>query len=402
MRILWVKAGGLWPLTSGGRIRSFHTIRELSKRHEVSVITTHAPGDDVEELREQLAGCAGVSAPAYAADKQGSAGFAAALARSWASPLPVDLWRWRIPEVQRAAADRLASADIDVCIGDFLSAMPNLPRRARVPVVLFQHNVEHVIWRRLAGTVPAWQRPLVEVEWRKLRRYERSACEGATLTIAVSEADRKLLASLAPRATVRATPTGVDTDYFAPREGKGGEAGIAFVGSMDWYPNEDAALHLMESILPEVRRELPGIEATIVGRNPSDRVRAAAAAAGVRVTGTVDDVRPYIADAAVLVVPLRAAGGTRLKIYEALAMGKAVVSTSVGAEGLPLEAGRHYLQADDPQAFAAAVVSLLRDPERRAALGEAGRRLVVERFSWPQVAQEFELRCREAIDGAAA
>ena len=131
-------------------------------------------------------------------------------------------------------------------------------------------------------------------------------------------------------------------------------------------------------------------------------MRAAAAAAGVRVTGTVDDVRPYIAEAAVLVVPLRAAGGTRLKIYEALAMGKAVVSTSVGAEGLPLEDGRHYLRADDASGFAAAVVSLLREPARRAALGDAGRRLVVERFSWPQVAQEFELRCREAIEGPAA
>jgi glycosyltransferase involved in cell wall biosynthesis len=402
MRILWVKAGGLWPLTSGGRIRSFHTIRELSKRHEVSVITTHAPGDDVDELRAQLAGCERVTAPAYAADKRGSAGFATALARSWASPLPVDLWRWRVPDVQRAAADQLAPGDVDVCIGDFLSAMPNLPRRVQAPVVLFQHNVEHVIWRRLAGTVPSWQRPLVEVEWRKLRRYERSACEDATLTIAVSEADRELLASLAPRATVRATPTGVDTDYFAPRERSGGEAGIAFVGSMDWYPNEDAALHLIDSILPEVRRELPGVEATIVGRNPSDRVRAAAAAAGVRVTGTVDDVRPYIAEAAVLVVPLRAAGGTRLKIYEALAMGKAVVSTSVGAEGLPLEDGRHYLRVDDASGFAGAVVSLLREPARRAALGDAGRTLVVERFSWPQVTQEFELRCREAIEGAVA
>lgn len=135
----------------------------------------------------------------------------------------------------------------------------------------------------------------------------------------------------------------------------------------------------------------------VVGRNPTHRLRTVAAAAGVRVTGTVDDVRPYLAEATVYVVPLRVGGGTRLKIFEALAMGKAVVATTVGAEGLPLVPDQHFLQADDPGAFAHAVVSLLREPVRRKALGRAGRRLVEERYSWPQVACEFEARCREVV-----
>jgi glycosyltransferase involved in cell wall biosynthesis len=166
---------------------------------------------------------------------------------------------------------------------------------------------------------------------------------------------------------------------------------------MDWYPNEDAILYFIDAILPAIRACVPTASLTVVGRNPSSRLRAAAQGAGVTVTGTVDDVRPAIAAGAVYVVPLRVGGGTRLKIFEALAMGKAIVSTSVGAEGLPLVPGRHFVSADDPAGFASAVVTLLGDAERRRTLGQAGRELVTQRYSWGQVAREFEARCAEAL-----
>src|SRR5207245_365399 len=176
------------------------------------------------------------------------------------------------------------------------------------------------------------------------------------------------------------------------------QAGLVFTGSMDWHPNEDAALHFLQALMPRVLREVPGATLTVAGRNPGPRLMAAAARAGARITGRVDDVRPYIAGAAVYVVPLRIGGGTRLKIFEALAMGKAVVSTTVGAEGLPLVPGIHFLQEDDPERFARAVIALLDDPGRRRSLGEAGRRLVEARASWSRVAREFEARCEEAVD----
>jgi glycosyltransferase involved in cell wall biosynthesis len=136
---------------------------------------------------------------------------------------------------------------------------------------------------------------------------------------------------------------------------------------------------------------------TIVGRNPSLQLREAAATAGVSVTGTVDDVRPYSRRAAVYVVPLRIGGGTRLKIYEALAMGKAVVSTTIGAEGLPLQEGVHILRADDAEAFAGKVVQLLRNPALRQELGAAGRRLMEQEYSWSRVAQDFARHCRTLV-----
>jgi glycosyltransferase involved in cell wall biosynthesis len=205
----------------------------------------------------------------------------------------------------------------------------------------------------------------------------------------------------APHARVRAIPTGVDTCYFAPDTRAEAPARLVFTGSMDWYPNEDAMLHFMDAVLPRIRHDLPAASLAIVGRRPSARLREAAARVpNVEVTGTVDDVRPFMADAAVYVVPLRIGGGTRLKIFEALAMGKAVVSTAVGAEGLPLVPGEHFVQADDPESFARAVVSLVNDPHRRQTLGSGGRRLVEERYSWPQVAREFTATCEEVLGHA--
>jgi sugar transferase (PEP-CTERM/EpsH1 system associated) len=399
LRILWVKVGGLWPLNTGGRLRTFHTVAELSQRHQVTVVTTHAPGDDSKALAAQLPACERVISLEHAPTKVGSAAFALATTRSWLSPLPLDVWRWRIPAVRQEVERLLSSGDFDLCVADFLVAVPNVPLGGRVPVVLFEHNVEHMIWKRLAQAPgPRWRRALLEVEWRKMRRYEAAACTAASLTLAVSEADRTLLAAAAPAARVAAVETGVDTDYFAPDRTHEKPGTIVFTGSLDWYPNEDAVVHFVDAILPRVRGEAPDARFVVVGRNPTAKLRQAAEAAGATVTGTVDDVRPFLAEATVCVVPLRIGGGTRLKIFEALAMAKPVVSTSIGAEGLPVVSGKHIVLADGAGDFARAVVTLLADPARRHRLANAGRALVEERFSWGRVAIDFETRCRAAVE----
>src|SRR6266511_402496 len=148
MNILWVKLGGLWPLNIGGRLRSFHILSELSQRHRVTVVTTHAPDDDPDALAKQLPQCARVMSFPHAAPKAGSVRFAAALARSWLSPLPVDLWKWRVPALRAEVERILGAGGVDVCIADFLHAVPNVPFGGSVPVILFSHNVEHMIWKR--------------------------------------------------------------------------------------------------------------------------------------------------------------------------------------------------------------------------------------------------------------
>jgi glycosyltransferase involved in cell wall biosynthesis len=275
----------------------------------------------------------------------------------------------------------------------------NVPMDGTAPVVLFEHNVEYQIWQRLAALERRpWVRAVLEVEWRKLRAREADACRRADLTIAVSADDRRRLERLAPGIEAASIPTGVDTDYFTPLPRLEQPRHLVFSGSMDWHPNEDAVIHFLDTIFPSIRARVPGTTFTVVGRNPSARLREAAAlCAGVTVTGTVSDVRPSIAEGAVYVVPLRAGGGTRLKIFEALAMGRPVVSTTVGAEGLGIEPGLHYICADQPREFADAVVALLQDPQRRAQLGNAGRHLVETCYSWPTIGRVFEQRCEEVV-----
>lgn len=415
MRILWVKVGGLWPVNSGGRLRSFNIIRELSRRHRVSVITTHGLDESQQSLLEHLPGCTRVTSLPFAAPKRNSPRFVLALVKSWFSPLPVDLHKYRIEELRTAVSREMASGSYDICVADFLSAMPNLPNESPLPVVFFAHNVEHMIWKRLCSNDSNWlRRALLEVEWRKMRRYETRACQLAQLTVAVSEDDRDRLLDESPLANgnaerISAIPTGVDIEYFQPANSTGAlanpvpmpllpaEKELVFTGSMDWHPNEDGMLWFMQAILPTIRETFPALSVTIVGRNPSALLRQVASECRVLVTGTVADIRPWVERATVFIVPLRIGGGTRLKIFEALAMGKAVVSTTIGAEGLPLQEGKHILRSDNPLCFAARVVELLQDKPRRERMGAAGRLLMEEKFSWHQVADNFAARCASAI-----
>jgi sugar transferase (PEP-CTERM/EpsH1 system associated) len=390
MRVLWVKMGGLWPLNTGGRQRSFHMLSELARRHQVVLVTTHGPEDDPAGLEEALTHGERVVSLPYAVSKPGSVKFIFALLLSVLSRYPVGLVRWRVAKVRRCVEQLLNDDRFDVVVVDFLVAVANVRPVSGVPLVFFAHNVEHVIWQRLRDIERRWwRRLLLTVEFMKMRSVEARACAETRLTVAVSKADRDRLAAESPAAHVVSVPTGVDTEYFKPQDIEL-PARLVFSGSMDWFPNEDAILYFVDEILPSVKTRIPEVSLAIVGRKPSARIRALDDRPDVHVTGTVDDVRPYIATASLCVVPLRVGGGTRLKIFEALSMGKATLSTTIGAEGLDVIPGTHLELADGPAAFADAIVALLRDPERRRSLGREGRRLVEERFSWPSVTRAFE------------
>ncbi|PYP41767.1 MAG: hypothetical protein DMD42_13145, partial [Gemmatimonadetes bacterium] len=183
MRILWVNVDGLWPLNTGGRLRSFHIIAELTRRHRVTVVTAHGPQGDPAGLAAQLTRCDRVISLPYAAPKRGSARFAAALARSWLSPLPVHIRKWRSPTVRQEVTRLLAAEPFDLCVADFLISTPNVPLDGPVSTVLFAHNVEHMIWKRLSQVESSpWRRALLELEWRKMRRYEARTCTRLPLT----------------------------------------------------------------------------------------------------------------------------------------------------------------------------------------------------------------------------
>src|SRR5437879_7222810 len=285
LRIVWVKVGGLWPPETGGRLRSFHLVSELSRRHAVTLLTTHAGADDPAELARRLPRCEVVSVP-FDIPKRTSAAFARALVRSWLTPLPVDLLKFRAPALQAEVRRRLEAGAVDLCVADFLSATVNLPPAGAPPVLFFAHNVEHLIWKRLCAVERRpWRRAALAIEWRKMRRAETAVCARADLTVAVSEGDAAILRAGAPGAAVRAVPTGVDPSYFTPVEQGGARPSLVFTGSMDWYPNEDAVRYFLEVILPRVRDEVPDASFTVAGRRPGASLVAAAEASGALVTG---------------------------------------------------------------------------------------------------------------------
>lgn len=403
LRILWVKMGGLWPANSGGRLRSFNILRELSQQHELTVLTTHSHGESAGALREQLPACRRVDSRLFTPPKSSSPLFLFTLAASWFSRQPVDMYKHQLPALRAEVGQLLASGQFDLCIVDFMSAVPNVPLAGATPVVLFSHNVEYMIWKRLHDNETHWaRRLLLAIEWRKMRRAETRVCDTVAATITVSQDDAVLLRQGSPATRIEAVPTGVDVHYFtADARVAKRPCALVFSGSMDWFPNEDAMLYFLEEMLPAVQQQYPQVSLSIVGRHPTERLRAAALRHGVEVTGTVPDVRPWLDRACVYIVPLRIGGGTRLKIYEALSMGMAVVSTTIGAEGLDLTDDVHLLRADTPDTFASAVVRLLRDPALREALGEAGRDLMTEHHGWSQVARRFERLCRAALPASA-
>jgi glycosyltransferase involved in cell wall biosynthesis len=230
-------------------------------------------------------------------------------------------------------------------------------------------------------------------------RAEQNYLKLADHVLAVSENDRDEFVSFLDPTRLTVIPTGVDTEFFQPSPEEEAPDSIVFTGSMDWLPNEDAMVYFIEQILPLIRNELPQASLKVVGRKPSRRLQELAARKpGVELTGWVEDVRPHVARGAVCVVPLRIGGGTRLKIFEAMAMGKAVVSTSIGAEGLPVQHSQDILLADDPAEFAHSVVSLLRNSSERKRLGVAARKLVEENYGWPKIARTFAAVLAQVVE----
>jgi sugar transferase (PEP-CTERM/EpsH1 system associated) len=403
MRILWLSAGLLLPLDKGGKLRSWHLLRHLAARHRVTYLGFADAGNSEQDLRGMRAACDDLHVVPRRDVAKGSLRFYVDAARYLADPLPYAVAKYRSPAYRERLESLLAEGGVDAVVCDFLVPAVNMPANTACPSVLFTHNVEAEIWRRHAETTAQpLRRRLLAAQWRRMLRFEGRTLARFDSVLAVSENDRDMFSRLygTPPQSVHVIPTGVDTEYFAPEAGvRPDPFHLVFTGSMDWLPNEDAVLYFCTEILPRLRAAEPRVSLAIVGRSPTPAVRRLAeAGAGIEVTGRVEDVRPHVARAALSIVPLRIGGGTRLKIYESMAMGRAVVSTTVGAEGLPLRPGVEIALADDPAAFADEVLRLLRDEGARRSMEQAGLTLVRERYDWSAVAGAFE----NAIEAAMA
>jgi len=400
VRILWVKAGKILPVDTGGKIRSFNLLRELAARHQTTFLSYYSGAVDRDyetDLVRKFPGALAV----HAGGAKGIVGETLNYARHLPSPTPYAVQKFTSPRVRHLIEAGMRERRHDVIVCDFLSASRNFPRELTTPTALFQHNVESALWERQASHE---QQPLKRfvfgIEARKMARYERAAVARFHHIIAVSQHDRDLMSTMTDASRISVAPTGVDLGgYRGAADSEPTEPLVVFVGSMDWEANVDGVFWFHENVWPRIRSIVPAAKLRIVGRKPSTRVRKLADNLDVEVTGEVPSVVDHLAEAAAVIVPLRVGGGTRLKIYEAMAAGRAVVSTRVGAEGLDVNDGRDIILADEPQAFADAVAGLLNDPTHRRSIAVAAAAQAA-RFDWPAVVRQFETALARTIEDA--
>ena len=389
MKILWAKANKILPVHSGGDIRSYNIARELAARHELTFFSYYdgAPDTAYEcTLREQFPGAVCVST-GRAQDSSLRRGLDYVARFPSRAPYAVSRFACRAVELPLKRWYKQQAFDVAVC--DFLDAAVNFPKDLNIPTVLFQHNVESEIWRRHATNGSSGIKKVVYgLEFSKMQRYEQEMVRRFHHVIAVSEHDKSLMSAWVDSGRLSVVPTGVDTREFHPGPKPGGDKPLVlFVGAMDWEPNVDAVEYFCHEMWPSILAKVPSAHFRIVGRNPGGRVRRLASNS-VEVTGRVPSVVDHLREAAVVVVPLRIGGGTRLKIYEAMAMGKAVVSTTVGAEGLDVHHGQDILLHDRPDNFAESVATMMQDAAARDRLERAAAELAAN-YGWPLIGARF-------------
>lgn len=400
-KILWIKLDPLHPVDTGGRIRTYNMVKELSQRHDVYYVAVFPRHHDPEAKR--LAG-------EYSKEqvwidfidpKQNKFAYLIDLLKNlFLSTQPYVVYKYVSPEFKQAIKNLCEQHNFDLIISDFLQSTANLidaaeemPQIKNLNTVLFQHNVEAIIWRRHYENET---RPLLKqyykLQWKRCENYEIEASKWFKGVIAVSPDDcRSFEEEMGLTNILGHVKTGVNIDFFKTDARKPEPGHIVFLGAMDWMANIEGICRFVADSYPQIKAKIPDARLTIVGRNPDGKVKQLAANdSSITVTGTVDDVRPYLASAQLAIVPLNIGGGTRLKIFELMAANLPVVSTSIGAEGLPVTHDENILLADDPTSFANSVIDLLSNPSRCDELAESAFRLVQENFSWSKVVDEFE------------
>jgi glycosyltransferase involved in cell wall biosynthesis len=402
-RLLFVSPRFLFPMDQGGKIRTGNILRGLKGGAFSVTLASPAPERAAEYQAEIDAACDRFVSWPEAPRSQ--------LRRlaALASALPVAAATDRSAAGRRVVAAALAEQP-DVVVVDFPHADVLMPERIESASLLFTHNVEAEIFERHAARARGAWKWIWADQARKMARLEQTALRRYDTVIAVSSRDQEVLAKRYGLASVAQIDTGVDLDFFqahAPEaaDDPGGDGGtLVFVATMSWAANVEGIHFLLDEVWPRLTAVRPRVKAVIIGRNPpvelADKVNERGLA--VTLTGFVDDIRPHVARANVYVIPLFVGSGTRIKAFEAMAMGRPVVSTTLGIEGLDIIDREHFLRADDADEFASAILTLLDNAALRQQIAGAARRRMEEHFSWAKVARQFESICQRTLERTGA
>jgi polysaccharide biosynthesis protein PslH len=381
-----------YPPTSGKRLRTLNLMCRMARRHRLTYIARSDGGPSARAASEYLIdhGIEPILVTAPLAEKKGPL-FFGRLAANLCSDLPYSIASHRSVAMRRAVEEYAARHEVDLWQFEWLPYKENLRQRGARKLVV-AHNVEALLWKRYYENASgAAQRFFLRRQWQRMLRYERRHYPLVDWVVAVSDQDGEILHRDFGAAQVGVVENGIDRHFYEALDGTHRPDQILFLGALDWRPNLDGLDVLVSDIFPRVRAEVPSATLCIVGRNPPDcLVKKVQACAGVTLHADVPDVRPFLGEAGMMVVPLRIGGGSRLKILESLAAGLPVVSTSVGAEGLCLTGGQHFVQADTPAELAEALVSAIRYPDPLRAMAKRGRAVVLDRYDWDCLANKLD------------
>ena len=372
--------------------RAYHLLLHAAKRHEVHLLALHQPrlistaaglAESINVLSRICASVRMFPLPAERSPVQRRL----AMLRSLVTREPYDV-TWLRSERMREAVCASVAEGFDLVHVDTLGLWPYVEWVTHLPLVLDHHNIESDLAMCRAERARGVRSVLLRRDAAKLRLLEAHAALRAAMNLVVSSLDAERLTAIAPLSDIMVVENGVDTAYWQPTPTAG--SGLIFVGTLGWHANRDALEFLLGEIWPALLATGADSRLTLVGRDPPDIARDAAADPRIQVTGFVDDVRPFFLEANIFVCPIRVGGGTRLKVLDALAMGKALVSTRIGVAGLHLQAETHYLAAETADDFVLQILRLEADPALSARLSVAGRRCVEERFDWGIVGEHLD------------
>ncbi|MHB1423530.1 MAG: glycosyltransferase [Gemmataceae bacterium] len=399
LRVVMVDEELPYPPTSGKRIRTLNLTLRLARRHRLTYVCHR--NSDAEEARKAMDFFAEHGIETHVVERavpsKTGPRFYLRLAANLLSPLPYSVATHTSRALRRTLAEVARKQRVDVWHCEWTPYAETLRGIATRRRVVMAHNVESIIWQRYHETE---SNPLLRWyigrQWRKFQRFERRILGEVERAVAVSATDAQRLREDFGVTRVAVVENGVDTEYFQPQARRRTPGRLLFLGSLDWRPNLDGVRLLLERVFPAVRAAEPSASLCLVGRNPPEALRRQIAAMpSVELHANVPDVRPYLADCGLLVVPLRIGGGSRLKILEALASGTPVVSTRVGAEGLRLEAGQELTVVEDIDGLSRALIAGIRHPQVLQAEAERGREKVLEHYDWDRLAEQLEQVWRE-------
>lgn len=396
MNILFLSQIVPYPPHGGVLQRGYNLLREIGLHNDVHLLafihpeTLNTPERIEDSRRELLRYCASVQ---YFQlwPKQSAAHTLAAFGLGLVYPRPFSVLAHTSLAFRRATGQILEAGNIDLVHIDTIGLAPCRKLARDIPCVLTHHNIEsRLMERRSEVEVGTFRKYYVGLQARRLRAYEAEQSPLFDMNLMMSPNDEADLLRIAPGVATAIIPNGVDIDYFTPAT-EDHEVAAIYTGGMNMYANKDAVLYFLRDIWPAVLRRHPAAKFYAVGQDPPRELHEIARHdSSVVVTGFVDDVRPYVRKAAVYVVPLRVGGGTRLKVLDALAQGKAIVSTSVGCEGIGVTHGQNIYIEDDPMQFAGRINALFDDGESRRTLGMAARELAVSNYGWTAIGADLQ------------